>query len=225
MTGVQTCALPIFPQFKSVVIRLWEKAGEFLIKAGTIIFAMTIVVWALLYFPRAPQTAAAETGAQPAAEDGDADGDVDNAHAAETQIRNSILGRIGIAIEPVFRPMGWDWKLGVAAIASFPAREIVVSTLGTLYSLGSDEDENSEPLRDRLRSDVDARTGKKVITIPTALSVMVFFALCMQCGATVAAIRRESNSWGWAAFAFAYATALAYVMATLTYQIGTALSA
>ncbi|MFH1378354.1 MAG: ferrous iron transport protein B [Planctomycetota bacterium] len=205
------------PQMKSVVIRLWEKAGEFLVKAGTIIFAMTIVVWALLYFPRSEQSADGR-----AVSENNADGS-GKARAAEIQIRNSILGRIGIAIEPVFRPMGWDWKLGVAAIASFPAREIVVSTLGTLYSLGSDQDEESEPLRDQLRNDVDVRTGKKIITIPTALSVMVFFALCMQCGATVAAIRRESNSWGWAVFAFAYSTTLAYVMAMITYQTANAL--
>jgi len=134
-------------------------------------------------------------------------------------LRDSILGRAGRFVEPVFRPLGWDWRISMATLASFPAREVIVATLGTIYNLGADEDEKSESLRTRLR---DARwdgTDRAVYTVPVALSVLVFFALCCQCGATVAMIRREANSWGWAWFAFGYMTVLAFVAAFVTFQV------
>ena len=112
------------------------------------------------------------------------------------------------------------WKISMAAVASFPAREVVVSTLGTIYNFGADADENSQQLRERLRAEKWPDSDRAVYTIPVALSIMVFFALCCQCGATIATIKRETNSWGWAWFTFAYMTVLAYVGALLTFQIG-----
>ena len=112
----------------------------------------------------------------------------------------------------------------MAAIASFPAREVIVATLGTIYNLGKDVDSQSAALRENLRKVVwpgeGGATGPPVFNVPVALSIMVFFALCCQCGATVATIRREANSWGWAWFAFGYMTVLAYLGALCTYQIG-----
>ena len=145
-----------------------------------------------------------------------ADDELQGAH-----LRNSYLGRAGHWIEPVVRPLGWDWRIGCAAIASFPAREVVVATLGVIYNLGADEDESSEALAETLR---DARwegTDRKVITGPVALSIMVFFALCAQCASTLAVMRRETNSWRWPAFTFVYMTALAYVASFIVYQVGT----
>src|SRR5690606_36479711 len=134
--------------------------------------------------------------------------------------RQSWLGRFGHAVAPVFAPLGWDWKISTAALASFPAREIVVATLGTIYNLGSDESEESPRLRDRLRAETWPGTDRKVFTVPVALSILVFFALCCQCGATIATIKRETSSWGWAWFTFGYMTVLAYIGALLAYQIG-----
>jgi ferrous iron transport protein B len=142
-------------------------------------------------------------------------------------LRGSLLGQAGKAIEPVVRPLGWDWKIGIGAIASFPAREVIIATLGTIYSLGGDveTDEPDEGLMERMQSarwDSGPRQGEKVYNLPVALSIMVFFALCAQCAATLMTIQKESNSWRWPLFTFAYMTALAYVGALVTYQVGMA---
>ena len=118
------------------------------------------------------------------------------------------------------RPLGWDWRIGCAAIASFPAREVIVGTLGVIYKLGDGEDEESQSLREKLRQSTWSGTDRPVFNVPVALSIMVFFALCAQCAATLAVIRREANSWGWALFTFVYMTGMAYVAALATYQIG-----
>ena len=120
------------------------------------------------------------------------------------------------------KPLGWDWRIGMAAAASFPAREVVVGTLGIIYNLGqTDSEQIQEPLGEKLQEATwDDDPGRKVFTVPVALSLMVFFALCCQCASTLVVIRRETNSWRWPAFTFAYMTVLAYVGALLTYQIG-----
>jgi ferrous iron transport protein B len=132
---------------------------------------------------------------------------------------------MGKAIEPAVRPLGWDWRIGCAVIASFPAREVVVATLGVVYGMGEKMETKSEKSRqalgDRLRIAKWDGTDRPVYTLPVALSIMVFFALCCQCAATLAVIRRETNSWRWPAFAFSYMTGLAYVGALITYQLGT----
>jgi ferrous iron transport protein B len=147
-----------------------------------------------------------------------------DALAASLHQRYSFLGRAGQWIEPVVRPLGWDWRIGCAAIASFPAREVMMSVLGVIYQLGGDVDPGSEGDQHRLEAQLRAArwddTGKPVYNLPVALSIMVFFALCAQCAATLAVIRRETNSWRWPAFTFVYMTTLAYVGALLTYQIG-----
>jgi ferrous iron transport protein B len=134
-------------------------------------------------------------------------------------IEGSFLGRMGHAIEPVVKPLGWDWKIGVGAIASFPAREVIVATLGTIYSLGSEVKAEDAGLLGAIRNS-EWPDGRKVYNTPVALSVMVFFALCAQCAATLMVIRRETNSWRWPIFTFVYMTVLAYVGAFVTYQVG-----
>jgi ferrous iron transport protein B len=185
------------PGLSIVVYRMLERGWAFVRRAGTLIFAVTILVWAAAYYPRD------EAAANPS-----------------EQLRHSFLGQAGQFVEPAVRPLGWDWKIGCAAIASFPAREVVIATLGVIYNLGEDEDEASETLRETLRSATWEGTDRKVFNVPVALSIMVFFALCAQCSSTLAVIKRETNSWRWPAFTFAYMTALAYVAALLTYQIG-----
>ena len=118
------------------------------------------------------------------------------------------------------RPLGWDWRIGCAVVASFPAREVVIGTLGVIYHLGEGADERSESLRETLQSASWPGTDRPIFNVPVALSIMVFFALCAQCAATLATIRRETNSWRWPLFTFAYMTALAYLGAFVTYQVG-----
>ncbi len=140
-------------------------------------------------------------------------------HSVSAQLlENSLLGRVGHAIEPAVAPLGWDWKIGVGAVASFPAREVIIATLGTIYSLGGDADE--EGLAGAIQASKHP-DGSPVYTIPVALSIMVFFALCAQCVSTLLVIRRETNSWFWPILSFTYMTVLAYVGALVTYQVGT----
>ena len=143
----------------------------------------------------------------------------------------SILGRAGHWIEPAVAPLGWDWRLGMAALASFPAREVVVGTLGIIYGVGEgagEEDDEDNPSTTKLGTVLQKAkradgTDLPAFTVPVALSVMVFFALCCQCASTLAVIRRETNSWRWPVFTFVYMTALAYLGALLVYQIGSRL--
>ena len=128
-------------------------------------------------------------------------------------------------IEPAVRPLGWDWRIGCAVLASLPAREIVVATMGVMYNLderAADAESGPSSLQpyEKLRSVTWDGTDRPVFNVPVALSIMVFFALCAQCAATLAVIRRETNSWRWPAFTFAYMTTLAYVGALVTYQLG-----
>ncbi len=220
-----------WPRPRAMALRLLERAKVFVLRAGTVIFSVSVVVWALSYFPRSPSIHADFEARRVAATAENAAGEArERALAAldaaedATYLEQSVFGRIGHAIEPVFRPLGWDWRVAMAAIASFPAREVVISVLGTTYALGKDVDEGSDTLRTALQQ---ARwpDGRPVFTAASALGLMVFFALCLQCAATVATIRRETQSWKWPAFAWTYMTVLAYLGALLTYQIGSRLAA
>jgi len=222
------------PSLRNVLYRMAERGWSFLARAGTVIFAVTIVVWALAYYPRSEERVASEIAAQRAdlvaadATAAELAAFDDPAHldrlSASLHQQFSYLGRAGKAIEPVVRPLGWDWRIGAAAIASFPAREVVMGVLGVIYQLGPEVDVGEESDQSRLGEQLRAArwddTGEKVYNLPVALSIMVFFALCAQCAATLAVIRRETNSWRWPAFTFAYMTVLAYLGALLTYQIG-----
>ena len=230
-----------FPGLGTVFMRVGERGWAFVKRAGTLIFAVSILVWAASYFPRDPQVEAEVRKAHAAeiaelderlaavtdgekanaleAEKEELVGEIDNL-VASAYLEQSFLGRAGHLIEPVVRPLGWDWRIGCAAIASFPAREVIVGTLGVIYGLGDEEDEESDTLREQMKNATWAGTDRPVFNVPVALSIMVFFALCAQCAATLAVIKRETNSWGWPIFTFVYMTALAYVGALVTYQVG-----
>jgi ATP-dependent RNA helicase SUPV3L1/SUV3 len=138
--------------------------------------------------------------------------------------RHSALGWMGRLVEPLVKPLGWDWRLGCAAIASFPAREVVLGTLAVIYNLGDidpGEEEGGTALVRRLRAATWDGTNRKVFTLPVALSIMVFFALCAQCASTLVVIGRETSSWLWPVVTFTYMTVLAWLGAFATYQIGT----
>jgi len=226
-----------WPSPRTVVLRVWERVVVFLRNAGTIIAAISVLVWAALYYPHDPASidqhllnrqgelqALIETlpPGSPQREAWEKELDQIGREIAAAYQRNSILGRMGRTIEPIFRPLGWDWRIGTAVLASFPAREVVVATLGVMFNLGdisSDDLTSSQELHARLRSATREGTNQPVFNIPVALSLMVFYALCAQCAATLAVIRRETNSWHWPAFTFAYMTTLAYIGALVTYQL------
>jgi ferrous iron transport protein B len=221
------------PGLSIVIHRMLEQGWAFVYRAGTLILCVSIVVWGLCYLPRHPSqidpallaqreelTAALQSASDTERETVEHDlAQVQNQIAGQ-YLATSYLGRMGKAIEPLVRPLGWDWRIGCAAIASFPAREVVVATLGVIYNLGEEQDESSADLRTTLQEATWEGTDRKVFNLPVALSIMVFFALCAQCASTLAVIRRETGSWAWPALTFSYMTALAYIGALLTYQIG-----
>lgn len=287
-----------WPSARTIFFRVFEQGKAFCISAGTLIFAVTIVIWALGYYPRSSAIGAANDvlrdqskakqaalaggiasdwrsgasesdvrsdaaigaalseinemagseaeaeGEAPASSDARIQGvasrhgeagrialqlhsadlafndemaEIDRKESGE-YLRQSLLGRMGHWIEPLVKPLGWDWRIGTSVIAAFPAREVIVATMGTIYNLGNEEDENSAGLRARLQA-AAWPDGSPVFNTAVALSIMVFFALCCQCGATLAIIKRETNSWRWPLAAFTYMTGLAYLAALVTYQV------
>jgi ferrous iron transport protein B len=214
-----------WPSPRTVFFRMYEQGKAFCFSAGTLIFAMAIVIWALGYYPHPAAIAAAhQAERETAAQAGHSDKALDarlaeiNRDEAGEYLRQSFLGRMGQWIEPAVKPLGWDWRIGTAAIASFPAREVVVATMGTIFNLGGGQDETSAGLRATLHA-ATWPDGRPVYNLAVALSIMVFFALCCQCAATLATIKRETKSWTWPVLTFTYMTALAYVGALATYQI------
>ena len=138
--------------------------------------------------------------------------------SAAAQLEQSWLGRAGKVVEPAFAPLGWDWKISAAVIAGFPAREVVIAVLGTIYAVGGEA--NEATLAGRLQS-ATWPDGRAVFTLPMVIGLLIFYACCLQCAATLAVIRRETNSWRWPLFAWAYMTSIGYLGALLVYQLGT----
>ena len=198
------------PRLRAIWQRVYFSGREFVVRAGTIILLVNLIVWTLGYFPHSDATRATVEKQAVAA---GWDDETHHTRLAGAYVRDSYLGRIGHAIEPVVEPIGWDWRIGMAVVASFPAREVIVASLGTIYNLGEDVDEKSASLQDAIRSAKWDDTGEHVFTIPVALSVMVFFALCAQCSSTLVVIGRETRSWAWPVASFAFMTTLAYFAA------------
>ncbi len=282
-TPVFVMEMPLYkvPSLGLVWRRMLDSGWMFVRRAGTLILASMIVVWALLNFPSTAPNGVSydllvsgleERLAQPLAEKNVAEFDkalatkelarldnlgvepdparkqafIEMLQMANTELAKlqkiidplqdelnqfqrdwkgqSILGRMGKALEPVVEPLGWDWRIGMAAIASFPAREVFVGTMGIIYNQGRGDSKDQEFRSSLGNALTDARWDsdpeRNVFSVPVALSVMVFFALCCQCASTLAVIRRETNSWRWPIFTFVYMTVLAYVGALVTYQVG-----
>ena len=205
------------PSLRTTLRMMGERSFVFLKEAGTVILACTVVLWALLSFPRndavdaAPRAQAAEVSASrvPAPPN--------EAELAELRIEQSYGGRLGKALEPLLAPLGFDWKLGVGILGAFAAREVFVSTLGLVYGAGEVDDE-AIPLRQKLREEM--KDGRPRYTPLVGLSLLVFFALSCQCMSTLAVVRRETKTWKWPVFMFAYMTLLAYGASLFVYQGG-----
>jgi len=185
------------PAIKGVLMHVWERAQLFIKRAGTVILGLSILIWAASTYPKTP-------GADPS-----------------TQLANSAAGRAGHLIEPLIKPLGYDWKIGIGLIASFAAREVFVNTMSVVYAVESEEDD-VQPLRNRL-ADERWPDGRAIYTPLVCLSLMVFYVFAMQCISTLAVVRRETNSWRWPLFQLGYLTGTAYVLAFIVYQVGTLL--
>ncbi|MFN2565955.1 MAG: ferrous iron transport protein B [Gemmatimonadaceae bacterium] len=209
--------------FTSVV----QRASLFLRRAGTIILALSVVLWALASYPKqVPSSQFPVPGAVASRNLELGTGNSGEAAAQEYQLAHSVLGQIGRAIEPLVRPLGFDWKIGVSIVSSFAAREVFVSTMGTIYGVGADDRATLEALPERLRAERDA-AGQPIYTTLTAIGLMVFYVYALMCMSTVAVTVREAGGgrqgWRWAGLQFGYMLALAYVAAWLVRQVGLAL--
>jgi ferrous iron transport protein B len=240
------------PQASQVARQVWINTWAFLSKAGTTIFCLSVLLWALAYYPRLPaqdreriahdRRAELETGptlkGQIRYDDLSSgtmpipkndvnlhrivvDDDVANTVKA-AELSHSFAGRFGHAIEPAIKPLGYDWKMGVGLVGAFAAREVFVSTMGIVYSVGGD-DEDTTPLAEQMKND-RYPNGKPVWTPLVAVSLLVWFVLAMQCMSTLAIVRRETGGWKWPIAMLVYMNALAYVVALLVYQVGTRLA-
>ena len=185
------------PRFRDVLRHMVERAMMFLRKAGTIILALAIILWALTTYPKH-----------------------EDAHAApEAQIAQSFAGTAGHAIEPVIKPLGYDWRIGIGLISSFAAREVFVSSMGVIFGVSEGDEEDTTPLRQAL---LEARwpDGRQLFTPLVCFSLMVFYVFAMQCMSTLAVVKRETNSWKWPIFQTVYMTGTAYVVCLVIFQVG-----
>lgn len=212
--------LPIYrmPRWKNVIYTMYEKSKTFVFEAGKVIIAISIILWVMASFgpgnrfEKIDQKYASAL-ADPAANTGHI-----KTLIATEKLENSYVGLLGHAVEPVIRPLGYDWKIGIALITSFAAREAFVGTMATIYSVdGGDGD--SETIRERMASSINSKNGLPVYTFATGISLMLFYAFAMQCMSTVAIVYRETKGWKWPMIQLGYMTAMAYVAALIAYQL------
>lgn len=211
------------PNWRNVLQNMFNNGWMFVKRAGTVILAISIILWGLTTFPRTAITeekpADVQTSMSEAQMESEASETEKTQQEASDHLQHSYAGRLGHIIEPVIQPLGFDWKIGVALISSFAAREVLVSTLGIIYNGDKDANEESESLISSIQN-AKKTDGSPVWTPLTALTLMVFFVLAIQCMSTIAVVRRETNSWAWTLFMVGYMTGLAYVAAFITYQGG-----
>jgi ferrous iron transport protein B len=183
------------PTVKSLCLHMWDRGWMYLQKAGTVILAISILLWAASTYPKAPEEKLAG---------------LDETQRQTAHLEYSITGRIGKTIEPALKPLGFDWKIGTAMVGAFAAKEVFVAQMGIVYSVG-ETDEGSEALRQQLRANYSPLVG---------FCIMLFCLISAPCMATIAVTRRETNSWGWAMFQLFGLTVLAYILTLIVYQVG-----
>lgn len=185
------------PSAKSVFMHMSNRTVQFLRRAGTIILGVSIILWFLATYPKLGHGTPSE------------------------KLQHSFAGQAGHLLEPLIKPLGFDWKIGLGLVGSLLQREVFVSTMGTIYGIKDANDSmGNATLRERLQQDVDPKTGRHTFTTLTAICLMIYYVLAMQCMSTVAVVRRETNGWKWPAFQFAYMTSLAYVATFIAYHVG-----
>ncbi len=203
------------PLPKNVLITVVEKTKAFVFGAGKIILAISIILWVLASygpgkFNRADEIVRASYAGQDVSED-----EIDN-HIESFKLEHSYIGRIGHAIEPAVRPLGYDWKIGIAIVSSFAAREVFVGTLATIYSVGSDDEQT---IKSRMAAEVNPVLGGPLFNFASGVSLLLFYAFAMQCMSTLAVVKKETNSWKWPMWQLFVMSAIAYIVSLAAYQI------
>ena len=213
--------LPVYrmPRWTNVLYTMYEKSKTFVFEAGKVIIAISIILWVLATYgpPKRFEQIEKKYAAIELQKDSVQISTLERDKAAE-KLENSYAGVLGHSIEPVIRPLGFDWKIGIALITSFAAREAFVGTMATIYSVDNSEG-NEGTIRDKMKDAVDANTGLPLFTFATGFSLMLFYAFAMQCMSTVAVVYRETKSWRWPLIQLVYMTVLAYIASLIAYQL------
>ena len=205
------------PMFKNVAINVIEKTKAFIFGAGKIILAISIVLWFLASygpgekFKNAEKIVIEKNLAKPLNHS-----ELQNAIASQ-KLENSYIGLMGKTIEPAISPLGYDWKIGVAIISSFAAREVFVGTLATIYSVGDSDNDNT--IKDKMQAEINPETGQKIFNFASGISLLLFYAFAMQCASTIAITKKETNSWKWPLGQLIFMSGLAYLVALIAFQI------
>ena len=211
--------LPIYkkPLWQNVVLTVKEKVWTFIAEAGKVILLLSIVLWFLAsYGPSEQMQAAAQAGANYSIEHGYNEQETAD-YIASQELEASYAGHIGKFIEPVIRPLGYDWKMGIALLTSFAAREVFVGTMATIYSVGSSDDELT--VREQMAAEINPITGEKRYDFATSLSLLLFYVFALQCMSTLAVTKRETKSLKWPIIQFVFMGVLAYMSSLIAYQM------
>ena len=204
------------PIFKNVFINVIEKTKDFVLGAGKIILAISVILWFLASFGPNKNFDNAKNEVLYANENKLSEHELNDKIAAY-KLENSYIGKLGKFIEPSIKPLGYDWKIGIAVISSFAAREVFVGTLATIYSVGATD--NEETIKTKMQQETDAKTGQKIFNFASGISLLLFYAFAMQCASTLAVTKRETNSWKWPLGQLIFMSGFAYFVAFLAYQI------
>ncbi len=205
------------PKWSNVGLTIVSKTKTFVFEAGKVILAISIILWVLASYGPADSMNKAETAISERIAKGEIESSEKENQLMAYKLEHSYAGIIGKAIEPVIAPLGYDWKIGIALITSFAAREVFVGTIATIYSVGNTEDQTT--IKSRLKAEVNPDTGGPRFTVASGLSLLVFYTFAMQCMSTLAVVKRETNGWKWPMVQLTYMTALAYVSALITFQL------
>ncbi|MFK6999579.1 ferrous iron transport protein B [Flavobacterium oreochromis] len=202
------------PMFKNVAINVIEKTKSFVLGAGKIILALSIILWFLAsYGPGENFKNADKIVAEHSKTTKDLEGEI-----ASYKLENSYIGKIGKGIEPIIKPLGYDWKIGIAIVSSFAAREVFVGTLATIYSIEDSEDQEAT-VKNRLAEEINPNTGQKLFNTATGVSLLLFYAFAMQCISTLAITKKETNGWKWPVIQLFFMSGFAYLVAFIAYQV------
>jgi ferrous iron transport protein B len=209
------------PDWRNVGTNVWDKTSGFVFGAGKIILAMAVILWVLGSFGPGDRFSEAEryvTEANPGVAEEELGEEI-----ASFKLEHSFLGYLGMGIEPIVAPLGYDWKMGIGLISSFAAREVFVGTMATVYSLGEDvdieDDQQKETLLGKMKSEINRNTGQPAYNLASGVSLLLFYAFAMQCMSTIAIMKRETGSWKWTVIQTLMMTGVAYLIAFVVYQL------
>ena len=199
---------------KNVLITVIEKTKSFVFGAGKIILAISIILWVLASYGPGDFNNAESIVTQQTENENLSEEDTET-RIASFKLEHSYIGILGKGIEPAVRPLGYDWKIGIAIVSSFAAREVFVGTLATIYSVGSDQEET---IKNRMAAEINPSTGEPLFNFASGISLLLFYAFAMQCMSTLAIVKRETNTWKWPIWQLVIMTLIAYVVALGAYQ-------